>query len=329
MKLVPEWYQHEFCLIAWPCNNELYTNILPLAKLEVAKVIFEISKNEKVIIVCNDKDQKEIDNFKFNKNITKFICPLDDSWMRDIAPIFYLENKELKSINFNFNGYGKYENFAHDNRASELISNYLNIPSLSSNITLEGGAITYDDKENLFTTSNVIFNKNRNQKKSKIDILKELKKLFEIKNIFLFDYGLINDDTDGHIDNIFCPIENNKYLIAGSSKINPNYEILKKNKFDIIEFFNNTNQEFEIIEIPLPSNKIINQKKITGSYINFYFSKNKIILPSFNVKEDNEIYSIFKDIFPQREIVMIETSNINYGGGNIHCITMNVPKYYD
>jgi len=76
----------------------------------------------------------------------------------------------------------------------------------------------------------------------------------------------------------------------------------------------------------LPSNKKINNKNLISSYINFYFTNNKIILPKFNVKEDYEVETIFKNLFPTKEIVMIETSNINYGGGNIHCITMNVPK---
>ena len=54
--------------------------------------------------------------------------------------------------------------------------------------------------------------------------------------------------------------------------------------------------------------------------------RNKIILPKFNVKEDNEVKLIFEKLFSNREIMMLETENINYGGGNIHCITMNVPK---
>ena len=63
-----------------------------------------------------------------------------------------------------------------------------------------------------------------------------------------------------------------------------------------------------------------------SSYINFYFTKNKIILPKFNVAEDYEVKVIFEKVFPYRDIIMMETENINYGGGNIHCITMNVPK---
>ena len=326
MKLIPEWYEHESCLIAWPCNNDLYGDIISEARREVANIIIEIAKTEKVIVLCNEEDIIEVKKNIQAKNIIILSCKLDDSWVRDIAPIFFTEDKKIKSVNFKFNGYGKYLNFQKDNKVSEFISNYLKIPSIFSDIVLEGGAITYDDNSNLFSTKNVIFNKNRKQMLSKEKILNELKKLFKLKQIFLFDNGLLDDDTDGHVDNLLCPIGKNKYLIADTNKFNSNYDILNKNKKDLISFFDYTKQKFELISIPLPSNKKINNKTLVSSYINFYFTSNKIILPKFNVKEDYEVETIFKDLFPTKEIVMIETSNINYGGGNIHCITMNIPK---
>ena len=326
MKLIPEWHEHESCLIAWPCNNDLYGDIISEARREVANIIIEIAKTEKVIVLCNEEDIIEVKKNIQAKNIIILNCKLDDSWMRDIAPIFFTEDKKIKSVNFKFNGYGKYLNFQKDNKVSEFISNYLKIPSIFSDIVLEGGAITYDDNSNLFSTKNVIFNKNRKQMLSKEKILNELKKLFKLKQIFLFDNGLLDDDTDGHVDNLLCPIGKNKYLIADTNKFNSNYDILNKNKKDLISFFDYTKQKFELISIPLPSNKKINNKTLVSSYINFYFTSNKIILPKFNVKEDYEVETIFKDLFPKKEIVMIETSNINYGGGNIHCITMNIPK---
>ena len=326
MKLIPEWHEHESCLIAWPCNNDLYGDIISEARREVANIIIEIAKTEKVIVLCNEEDRIEVKKNIQAKNIIILSCKLDDSWVRDIAPIFFTEDKQIKSVNFKFNGYGKYLNFQKDNKVSEFISNYLKIPSIFSDIVLEGGAITYDDNSNLFSTKNVIFNKNRKQILSKEKILNELKKLFKLKQIFLFDNGLLEDDTDGHVDNLLCPIGKNKYLIADTNKFNSNYDILNKNKKDLISFFDYTKQKFELISIPLPSNKKINNKTLVSSYINFYFTSNKIILPKFNVKEDYEVETIFKDLFPNKEIVMIETSNINYGGGNIHCITMNIPK---
>ena len=326
MKLIPEWYEHQYCLIAWPCNKDLYGKIINRARDEVANVINEIAKTEHVIVLSNKEDINEIQNKIDHKNIDIVECKLDDSWMRDIAPIFYNEDEKLKSISFEFNGYGKYPDYLNDNKISKFISNYLNIPTKSSDLVLEGGAITYDDKKNLFSTKNVIFNKNRKQKYNSGHIINELKILFDLDYIFLFENGLIEDDTDGHVDNLLCPIGKNKYLIATTHKLDPNYEILEKNKADLIKFFKDTNQTFDLIEVPLPTRKKINNKNIISSYINFYFSKNKIILPKFNVKEDNEVKIIFEKIFSNREIMMLETENINYGGGNIHCITMNVPK---
>ena len=326
MKLIPEWYEHQYCLIAWPCNKDLYGKIINKARDEVANVINEIAKTEHVIVFSNKEDINEIQNKTDHKNIDIIECKLDDSWMRDIAPIFYNENEKLKSISFEFNGYGKYPDYLNDNKISKFISNYLNIPTKISDLVIEGGAITYDDKKNLFSTKNVIFNKNRKQKHNSEYIIKELKFLFDLNYIFLFENGLMEDDTDGHVDNLLCPIGKNQYLIATTHKLDPNYEILEKNKADLIKFFRDTNQTFDLIEVPLPTRKKINNKNIISSYINFYFSKNKIILPKFNVKEDNEVKLTFENLFPNREIIMLETENINYGGGNIHCITMNVPK---
>ena len=326
MKLIPEWYEHQYCLIAWPCNKDLYGKIINKARDEVANVINEIAKTEHVIVLSNKEDINEIQNKTDHKNIDIVECKLDDSWMRDIAPIFYIEDEKLKSISFEFNGYGKYPDYLNDNKISKFISNYLNIPTKISDLVIEGGAITYDDKKNLFSTKNVIFNKNRKQKHNSEYIIKELKLLFDLNYIFLFENGLMEDDTDGHVDNLLCPIGKNQYLIATTHKLDPNYEILEKNKADLIKFFKDTNQTFDLIEVPLPTRKKINNKNIISSYINFYFSKNKIILPKFNVKEDNEVKLTFENLFPNREIIMLETENINYGGGNIHCITMNVPK---
>ncbi|MDA9742466.1 agmatine deiminase family protein [Pelagibacteraceae bacterium] len=326
MKLIPEWHEHQYCLIAWPCNKDLYGKIIDKARDEVANVINEIAKTEQVIVFSNKEDINEIQNKTDHKNIDIIECKLDDSWMRDIAPIFYNENEKLKSISFEFNGYGKYPDYLNDNKISKFISNYLNIPTKISDLVIEGGAITYDDKKNLFSTKNVIFNKNRKQKHNSEYIIKELKFLFDLNYIFLFENGLMEDDTDGHVDNLLCPIGKNQYLIATTHKLDPNYEILAKNKADLIKFFRDTNQTFDLIEVPLPTRKKINNKNIISSYINFYFSKNKIILPKFNVKEDNEVKLTFEKLFPNREIMMLETENINYGGGNIHCITMNVPK---
>ena len=326
MKLIPEWRDHSHCLIAWPCNYSLYKQQIDAARLEVANLANHISDEENVIIYCNPREIKECKNILSNNKISIVETNLDDSWMRDIAPIFYLDEKELKTASFNFNGYGKYPNFDNDNKISEIISDQFKLNSTQIDITLEGGAITYDDKGNLFTTESVLLNPNRNNKNKEL-ISQKLIELFDIKKIIWFPNGLAEDDTDGHIDNILAPIGESKYLLASSKKENShNFEILNQCKRVLEKELIPQNTKNAIIEIPLPSDVYINDKKLVASYINFYFTKNSIYVPKFDVKEDGEVYDIFQSVFLDRKIKMLETKNINYGGGNIHCITMNIPK---
>ena len=326
MRLIPEWNNHTNCLIAWPCNQDLYGNRLHQARIEIANLANQISEEEEVYIYCNKIDYKKCFKMISNKNISIFETNLDDSWMRDIAPIFFRDGIKLSAANFNFNGYGKYPNFKNDNQISKHICDQFNIKSIEVDLTLEGGGITYDDNGNLFTTESVLLNPNRkNYSKNYID--QTLTEIFDLKEVVWLPGGLDGDDTDVHIDNIFVPIGNNKYLLA-SSKLDDqkNYDILKKNKYVLEQFFLSQNINAEIIQIPLPSEIMIENKRLVASYLNFYFSKKSIIIPKFNVKEDEEIYDIFKSLFSDKNIKMIETKNINYGGGNIHCVTMNVPK---
>ena len=326
MKLIPEWYDHERCLIAWPCNLELYGSQIHSARKEISNLANQLAEEESVYIYCNPQDIKDCRLTVSNQKISIIEVNLDDSWMRDIAPIFYKEEQQLKSINFNFNGYGKYPNYKNDNLLSDIICDQFKIPYKNSSITLEGGGITYDDQGNLFTTESVLLNSNRNNL-SKQFLEEELKKQFSLKNVIWLKEGLFGDDTDGHIDNIFCPIGNDQYLIASTKdNTSKNYHILQEAKELVEEYLSRLNPKIEIIEIPLPGEIEIDNKVLVASYINFYFCKNSLLVPKFNVDEDLEVYDIFQSLFPSKKIKMIETSNINYGGGNIHCVTMNMPK---
>ena len=71
---------------------------------------------------------------------------------------------------------------------------------------------------------------------------------------------------------------------------------------------------------------MIDNRELVSSYINFYFTESSIILPKFNVPQDTIVKNIFIKLFKDKKIILLDTRAINYGGGNIHCVTMNVPK---
>lgn len=50
-------------------------------------------------------------------------------------------------------------------------------------------------------------------------------------------------------------------------------------------------------------------------------------MPAFGVPEaDDRAKSVLQQVFPDREVVAVQTREIVLGGGNIHCITQQYPQ---
>lgn len=65
--------------------------------------------------------------------------------------------------------------------------------------------------------------------------------------------------------------------------------------------------------------------KLAASYINFYIANKAIIVPQFGVPSDSKACVTLQALFPNRQVVGVSSREILLGGGNIHCITQQVP----
>ena len=66
-----------------------------------------------------------------------------------------------------------------------------------------------------------------------------------------------------------------------------NLKILQKEK-------NLDNKKFEIIKIPLPNPKFFRGTRVPASYMNFYITNKKVLVPTFRDVKDKVILKIFK-----------------------------------
>ena len=66
--------------------------------------------------------------------------------------------------------------------------------------------------------------------------------------------------------------------------------------------------------------------RLAASYANLYIINGAVLFPKFNDPADEKAESLLKEVFPGREIVGIYAREILLGGGNIHCITQQIPK---
>lgn len=327
-----EWEEHERSFIEWPVKESLvwednYEEVM-LGYKEVAKAISEF---EEITIITNPGENSDI--LKECEEFAAIIeIPHNDAWCRDNGPTF-IRNKDkiLKGINWRFNAWGeKYKPYDLDDLVAGKILNHYKVPIIDSPIVLEGGSIHVDGEGTMLTTMECLLNKNRNPQLTKEQIEEEVKAKLGIKKIIWLNHGLYGDETDGHVDNIACFAKPGVVLIQTCKDRNdPNYEITKENMEILRDTKDAQGRKLEIIEIPQPPLRYYKEERLTLSYLNFYFVNKGIILPVFHkdAKEtDRAAIEILQKVFPERKIAVVDGMKLIKEGGNVHCITQQMPK---
>lgn len=324
-----EWENQHAVWLSWPHNKKEWGKRLSTIKKIYKELISNILNFQDVnLIFTNEELLTDVETLcttslqSTNHKLKKIIIPNNDVWIRDYGPFFIKKQEESKIVlDFEFNAWGrKFPPWDLDNKIPKEIALYSGLESESYPIVLEGGALEFSGNGLLLTTEQCLLNKNRNQNLSKEKIESILKSVFNIEEIIWLKRGLVNDHTDGHIDNVARFIGPNKVLICRS------YNPKEENFAHLFESTNylrawthpKTGKKLEIIEIPLPDDV---NPEVPYSYANFIFVNGGVIVPLFNSKTDKLALKIFSLLFPDRKVVGIDSTFLLEEGGGIHCIT--------
>ncbi|MCX6754095.1 MAG: agmatine deiminase family protein [Candidatus Nomurabacteria bacterium] len=332
-----EWEKHSAVWLAWPYGDITFPNILNEIEQSYCQIIKAIEDSEKVkLIVLNESEKERISKMFISygiklDNIIFYIVPsYVDVWIRDYAPItlFNKENSKLAFVKWNYNAYGRGDDpfFADLLKDDKVFSNILDESKykiFKPDIVLEGGAIELNGRGTLLTTEQCLLNKNRNSEldRSRTEIY--LKAYLGVENIIWLKEGLVNDHTDGHIDEIARFVNPNTIVCAyEKNKKDPNYVILNDNYKTLKKARTENGKKFKIIKLPMPHMDYDNGEKAPVSYTNFYIGNSVILMSIFNDLNDKKAMKIIKSLFKKHKVIGIDCSKIIYGGGAIHCITM-------
>ena len=66
-------------------------------------------------------------------------------------------------------------------------------------------------------------------------------------------------------------------------------------------------------------------ERLAASYTNFLITNDRVIYPLLDPTHDDAVGDRLKELFPGRTVVGIPAREILLGGGNIHCVTQQVP----
>ncbi len=152
-RMPPETAPQERMLMAWPCRRELWGSELGAARRDYAEVANAIAAFEPVTMVVPDASAAAEARTLLAGAVDIVELPLDDSWMRDIGPIFVLDAAGRRAgVHFRFNAWGeKFVGWDRDEAAGGVLAERFGDVVFDAPIVLEGGSFLVDARERIVT----------------------------------------------------------------------------------------------------------------------------------------------------------------------------------
>ncbi|WP_421016606.1 agmatine deiminase [Furfurilactobacillus cerevisiae] len=346
-----EFEEHQGVYILWPQRPDNWRNGGKPAQHTFVKVAEAIFQFEHVTVGVND-DQYENARTMLPDNVEVVEISNDDSWVRDCGATFVKNDKGgLRAVDWTFNSWGGlvdglYFPWDKDDRVAQKMSEMEHVDRYRlDDFILEGGSIHVDGEGTLITTEECLLSKGRNAQLSREQIEEVLKTHLNLKKIIWLKNGIYNDETNGHVDNIANFVKPGVVALAWTDdKNDPQYQISKEN-LDILEHATDAKgRQIKVVKLTVPKPVLITKEESEGvdavdgtlprqagdrlaaSYVNYYTANGGIVYPTFGDPADDNAQEVLEQLYPDRKVVGVPAREILLGGGNIHCITQQVPK---
>ncbi|MCR2832437.1 agmatine deiminase family protein [Parerythrobacter lacustris] len=241
-----------------------------------------------------------------------------DVWLRDTGPLVRIDGTALRC---RFNGWGGKYLMEGDQTIGAELARDASLPVIESDWILEGGAIDGDGTGLVVTTEQCLLNPNRNPELSRAEIEKRLERDLGFDRVFWLGDGLINDHTDGHVDNLARFVGPNRLALPRATGADdPNAAIYADAKARALEF------GVELAEIPSPGLVTRGGLIEPASYANFAITSHLVVVPTFGSVHDAAGVAAIAGLFPDRATIGLPADAVLAGGGGFHCASQQMPR---
>ena len=247
--------------------------------------------------------------------------PSGDIWLRDTGPIVTGTGPSRVAQAFRFNGWGGKYLMPGDTETATAIAAAESLTAEPHPIVLEGGAIDADGKGRLLTTRQCLLNPNRNPDLTADEIETRICSALGIDQMIWLGDGLLNDHTDGHVDNIARFIAPGHALCQmPSGGDDPNTDVLLEIEATLRE------AGLQVTTVPSPG--LIpgpDGEPVPASHMNFTITNGAVLVPVYEDHFSLVALSEMRILFPGRKVIGLPAGHILGGGGSFHCMTREIP----
>ncbi len=349
-----EFSPHDGVLLVWPVRPGSWGKDPAAAQRTFCEVMRVCSKSERVFLLTDaahlDEAREKTGGFAKVLEI-----PTDDAWARDIGPTFVTNGQDVRGVNWRFNAWGGavdglYADWANDDAAAGAFCRAIGADCYDAgDFVLEGGSICSDGEGTLLVTESCLLSAGRNPKLTKPQIEQRLTDYLGVEKVLWLPRGIYADETNEHVDNVCAFIKPGEVVLAWTDDENdPQHPLSRADCEYLSKETDARGRKLIVHKLPVPDrpvlvteedmeNYVFEQgedareagERLAASYVNFYFTNDAVLLPQFggeNAASDARAAELLKKLCPDRKIVPIDARAILLGGGNIHCITQQIPK---
>jgi agmatine deiminase len=344
-----EFERHEGCWLAWPERPDNWRLGARPAQEAFAAVAAAIAAAEPVTVAASPA-QLERAREVLPASVRVVELTTDDAWMRDIGPTFVVDAAgRRRGVDWEFNAWGGldgglYHPWDRDEAAAERVLEIEGAERYRAPLVLEGGSIHVDGQGTVLTTEECLLNRNRNPGLAREEIEAHLRAYLGAEKVIWLGRGVLEDETDGHVDNLACFARPGHVLLTWTEdEDDPQHAISADARRRLETATDARGRHLELEFLPSPGPLLVSEEEAAGveaaegtiprrpgdrlaaSYVNFYPANDRLMMPLLDERHDEEAAAILRRSFPGREVVGVPAREILLGGGNVHCITQQVP----
>jgi len=345
-----EFERHSGCWMLWPERPDTWRAGAKPAQAAFAAVASAIATSEPVTVAVS-AGQFINARAQLPRSVRVVELSSNDAWMRDCGPTFVIDGKgRRRGVDWTFNAWGGldgglYFPWDRDDEVAQKVLELEGADRYRASLVLEGGAFHVDGQGTCLTTEECLLNPNRNPHLSRADIEEQLRRYLAVDTVIWLGKGVYQDETGGHIDELACfTSPGNVALTWTEDRTDPQFEI-SRDAFERLRHAKDARgRRLEVHKIHQPgplfrtaeeaaqidstsgSHARRGGDRLPASYVNFYIANKSVVMPLYDKRRDAQAMRILKRLFPTRTVLGVRSREVLLGGGNIHCITQQVPR---
>jgi agmatine deiminase len=315
----PEWAPQEWLWIGFPHLANEWPGFLDVAQEQIAAFASAVADSgQQVRLIVRDDANAARARALVGAAVSIEQRSYGDIWLRDTGPLVRQDATALRPA---FNGWGQKYEMPGDETIGDELAQSADLPVQTADYVLEGGAIDGDGTGLAVTTEQCLLNPNRNPSMSRSDIETALRRDLGFDRFLWLGDGLINDHTDGHVDNLARFVGPGRLMVpVADDDDDPNAAIYADARRRAEDF------GVEVVTIPSPGLITRDGAVEPASYVNFAITSHLVVVPTFGSQRDAVGVEAIAEHFPDRATIGLPANAVLAGGGGFHCASQQMPS---